>query len=462
MVDDATSIIQKIQQENVKFIDFRFTDLQGKFHHISMDASLFNEELLLNGIMFDSSSIAGWHSQNPDLLLIPDIETIHIDPFYAQSTMIFICNVYDPITLQPYNRDPRYTTKKAIEYLKKKEIGDTLLLGIKTDCFIFDNVHYTVSPTESGFTLESTEFANNGKNKGHYSNAKSGYTLPPQDKSHDMRSEIVSALNNIGVQITKYHNQANNAQHSFNLQHESLLRSSDNLQKYKYAVHQVANSYCKTATFMPKPIDNNNGSGMHLSMSIRKEDMPVFAGDECKGLSKTCLYYIGGIIKHAKALNALTNASTNSYKRLLTCCQSPVQLVYSTHNRSASCRIPYAKKADDQHIEIRFPDLTANPYLAPAAILMAGLDGIANKIHPGKPMDKNINELSSEGKKTIPRICYSLREALENLDNDREFLKKGNVFDDDQIDAFIKIKMKEVLRLEQSPSPVEFEMYYSI
>ncbi|OMH87421.1 type I glutamate--ammonia ligase [Candidatus Liberibacter asiaticus] len=458
MVDKATSIIQKIAQEKVKFIDLRFTDLQGKFRHISMNVSLFNENTLLNGITFDSSSIDGWHSKHPNLLLIPDIETMHMDPFYAQSTVAFICNVYDPITLQPYNRDPRYTAQKAIDYLQTTDIGDTLLLGITTEFFVFDNVHCTISPIKSGFALESTEFLQNGNNKGYDSHAKSSYTLPPQDKLHDMRSEIVSALNNIGVQITKYHNQINDAQHSFGLQSESLLHASDNLQKYKYSVYQVANSYCKIATFMPKPIASHNGSGMYLNMSIHKGEKAIFTGNQHDRVSLKGLYYLGGIIKHAKSLNALTNASTNSYKRLLTDSQSPTKLTYSTHNHSASCRIPYENKSDNKSIEIRFPDLSANPYLAPAAILMAGLDGIAKKIHPGK----NIDELSLEEQNTIPRICISLRESLENLDKDREFLKVGNVFDDDQIDAFINLKMKEVLKLESSPSPVEFEMYCSI
>ncbi|MBL0849328.1 MAG: type I glutamate--ammonia ligase [Candidatus Liberibacter ctenarytainae] len=465
--ESADTLIQRIQQEEVKFVDFRFTDLKGKFHHISMDSSQVSQDILLNGIKFNSSAINGWEStKKSDLILVPDISTIHMDPFYAQSTMILICNIYD-IEFQPYNRDPRHTAKKALEYLKKTEIGDTLFLGINTEFFVFDNVHYTNSPTESGFILESTEFPQNGysknndRNAGHHFNiCGNDALLPPQDKLHDMRSEIVSALKNIGVQVTRYNHTENAAQHAFDLQYESLLGSADNLQKYKYSAHQVANSYCKTATFMPKPIGSNNGSGMHLNMSIWKGETPVFVGDEYGGVSTTCLHYIGGIIKHAKALNALTNSSTNSYKRL-SGLESPVQLVYSTHHQSASCRISSEQHPTNKNIEIRFADLTANPYLAPAAILMAGLDGIINKIHPGQPIDQYLHAMSSTEQKKIPRICCSLREALNNLDSDREFLKAGNVFDDDQIDAFIGLKMEEIIRLEQNPVPVEFEMYYS-
>ncbi|AKK19717.1 type I glutamate--ammonia ligase [Candidatus Liberibacter africanus] len=458
MVDEAATIIQKIEQEKTKFIDLRFTDLQGKFLHISISTPLFNEDTLLNGIILDSSSIPGWDSQHLKLLLIPDMKTMHIDPFYAQSTIAFICNVYDPVSLKPYNRDPRYTAQKAIDYLQLVGIGDTLLLGITAEFFIFDSAHCTMSPIKSGFSLESTELSKNETNKGYIPNTKSGYTLSPEDKSHDLRSEIVSALNNIDVQITKYQNQAHDAQHSFSLQLESLLQASDNLQKYKYSVHQVANSYCKTATFMPKPLAYHNGSSMYLNMSIHKGGKEVFAGNQYEGLSETCLYYLGGIIKHAKALNAFTNPSTNSYKRLLSDHQSPIKLSYSMHNNASSCRIPLNNQLEHKNIEIRFADPSANPYLASTAILMAGLDGIAKKIHPGK----NFDELSLKEQMKVPKISSSLRESLKNLNSDREFLKVGNVFDDDQIDAFINLKNNEVLRLEQTPCPIEFEMYYSI
>ncbi|MEG8099398.1 type I glutamate--ammonia ligase [Candidatus Liberibacter brunswickensis] len=455
--EDTATIIQKIEEEKVKFVDLRFTDLQGKFLHISMDTSLLNEKFLLNGIILDSSSINGWDSKSLNLTLIPDIKTMHIDPFYAQSTMAFICDVYDTATLKPYNRDPRYTTKKAIDYLQKTEIGDTLLLGITADFFIFDSVHCAMSHVKSGFSLESAEFPQNIDNRVYNPNVKSAYILPPQDRLHDMRSEIMSSLNSIDVQITKYQNKSNHAQHSFSLKSEALLNASDNLQKYKYSVHQVANSYCKTATFMPKPIRHNEGSSMYLSMSIYKGEQEVFKGNHYEGLSQTCLYYLGGIIKHAKALNAFTNSSTNSYKRLLSDYKPPIKLTYATYNHSASCRIPFDNNSDNRKsIEIRFPDPSSNPYLAFTAILMAGLDGIAKKIHPGE----NLDELTSEEQKKVPRICSSLRESLENLDSDRKFLKVGNVFDDDQIDAFINLKKNEVLRLEQTPCPVEFEMYY--
>lgn len=468
MVDKAAKIIQKIKQEKVKFVDFRFTDLKGKFHHISMDSSLITTDLLLNGILFDGFSIDGWQTvKRSDLLLIPDMGTIHIDPFYAQSTIVLICDIYDAITTKPYNRDPRYTVKKAIEYLKSTKIGDTLFLGIDTEFFVFDSVNFIVLPAEAGFVLESSEFPRSRQNKerntGHNIDINnSGYPLPPQDRLHDMRSEIVTALKNIGVLVTQYNHKENAAQHAINLQFDTLLCSSDNIQKYKYTVRQVADSYCKTATFMPQPINSHNGSGMNLNMSIYKNKIPIFAGDVYEGFSNNCLYYIGGIIKHAKAINALTNSSTNSYKRLLYCNESPIQLGYSNHNRSAYCRIPFEAKTSDKQIEIRFADLTANPYLAPTAIIMAGLDGIKNQINPGQPIDKNICEMSQEEQREIPRMCNSLRESLENLDKDREFLKAGNVFDDDLIDSFIALKMEEVMRLEKNTSPVEFEMYYSI
>ncbi|MBA5724126.1 type I glutamate--ammonia ligase [Candidatus Liberibacter sp.] len=460
-------VMQSIKKEDIKFVDFRFTDPNGKFHHISIDGSFIDEDLLRNGITFDGSSIRGWKSINQsDMLLIPDMSTIHMDPFYTQSTMALICDVYDPISLKPYNRDPRHTAKKAVEYLQKTGIGDTLFLGPEIEFFIFDSAYFTTLPTESGFVLESSELPQNGKNSGrstgHRPDIKGGYVpLPPQDSLHDMRSEMLNSLKKMGIRVEKHHHEVAAAQHELGLQFDTLLCSSDNFQKYKYAVHQIADSYCKTATFMPKPISSTNGSGMHLNMSIWKDSNPVFAGNEYGGLSQTGLYYIGGILKHAKALNALTNASTNSYKRLVSGFEAPVQLVYSAHNRSAACRIPFGQEPNSKRIEIRFADPAANLYLASAAILMAGLDGITNKIHPGKPMDRNLYDISPEEEKTMPRICGSLREALENLDVDREFLKVQGVFDDDQINAFIKMKMEEVIRLEKSPHPIEFEMYYS-
>ncbi|MBY7648963.1 MAG: type I glutamate--ammonia ligase [Candidatus Liberibacter europaeus] len=462
-----SDFIQRIEKEDIKFVDFRFTDPKGKFHHISIDGSFIDEDLLRDGIVFDGSSITGWKSINQsDMLLIPDMSSLHQDPFYNQSTMAVICDVYNPISLEPYNRDPRYIAKKSLEYLKKTGIGDTLFLGPEIEFFIFDSASYKSLPTEAGFILESSELPQNEKNSGrstgHRPEIKGGYVpLPPQDSLHDMRSEMLTSLKKMGMRVEKHHHEVGAAQHELGLQFDTLLRSSDNFQKYKYAVHQVANSYCKTATFMPKPIGSTNGSGMHLNMSIWKDKTPIFVGNEYCGLSQNCLYFIGGILKHAKALNAFTNASTNSYKRLVPGFEAPIQLVYSSHNRSAACRIPFGKKPASKRIELRFADPTANMYLASAAILMAGLDGIENKIHPGEPIDKNLYDLSTEEGKAIPKICCSLREALENLNDDREFLKVNNVFDDDQIDAFIKIKMDEVTNLERAPHPIEFEMYYS-
>ncbi|WP_187288007.1 type I glutamate--ammonia ligase [Candidatus Liberibacter americanus] len=466
-MDEANKIIQKIKQEDIKFVDFRFTDLKGKFHHISMDSFLISAELLLNGILFDASSIEGWKSVKlSNLVLMPDLKTMHIDPFYAQSTMVLICDIYDSINNKPYSKDPRHIAKKAIEYLKNTKIGDKILLEMETEFFIFDSVNFKVLPEEAGFALESSEFPliglNIERNTGNNIDRNNGgYTLPPQDRLHDMRSEIVTSLKNMGVIVTKYHHKENPAQHVMSLQFDTLLHSSDNIQKYKYAVRQVADSYCKTASFMPKPTNSNNGSGIHLNMSIHKNEIPIFAGDAYEGFSNNCLYYIGGIIKHSKAINALTNSSTNSYRRLLYFNDSQIQLGYPNNNRSVSFRIPFDKKISDKQINIRFPDLTSNPYLAPIAILMAGLDGIKNQINPRKNI-KNTSKIYQKELIKSPKMCNSLRESLENLDKDRDFLKEGNVFDDDLIDSFIEFKMKEVMRLEKSPSPIEFEMYYSI
>ncbi|MBC7283067.1 type I glutamate--ammonia ligase [Hoeflea sp.] len=466
----ATELLKQIKDNDVKFVDLRFTDPKGKMQHVTMDVSCVDEDMFSDGVMFDGSSIAGWKAINEsDMVLMPDCGTAHMDPFFAQSTMAVFCDVLDPITGEAYSRDPRTTAKKAEAYLQASGLGDTVYIGPEPEFFIFDDVKYKADPYNTGFKLDSTELPSNDDtdyetgNMGHRPRVKGGYfPLPPIDSAQDMRSEMLTVLAEMGLTVEKHHHEVASSQHELCMVFDTLTRMADKTQIYKYGVHQVAHAYGKTATFMPKPVFGDNGSGMHVHQSIWKGGKPTFAGDEYAGLSETCLFYIGGIIKHAKAINAFTNPSTNSYKRLVPGYEAPVLLAYSARNRSASCRIPFGSSPKSKRVEVRFPDPTANPYLAFAAMLMAGIDGIKNKIHPGKAMDKDLYDLPAKELKKIPTVCGSLREALENLDKDRKFLTAGGVFDDDQIDAFIELKMAEVMRFEMTPHPVEFDMYYSV
>ncbi|KTQ88909.1 glutamine synthetase [Aureimonas ureilytica] len=466
----ANDILKQIKDNDVKFVDLRFTDPRGKLQHVTMDVTMIDEDIFSEGTMFDGSSIGGWKAINEsDMILMPDPETAHMDPFFAQSTMVIICDILDPVSGESYNRDPRSIAKKAEAYLAQSGIGDTAYFGPEAEFFIFDDVRYKADPYNTGFKLDSTELPSNDDseyetgNLGHRPRVKGGYfPVPPIDSCQDMRSEMLTVMAEMGVKVEKHHHEVAAAQHELGVKFDTLVKNADNMQIYKYVTHQVANAYGKTATFMPKPIFGDNGSGMHVHQSIWKGGKPTFAGNEYAGLSENALYYIGGIIKHAKAINAFTNPSTNSFKRLVPGYEAPVLLAYSARNRSASCRIPIGQSPKAKRVEVRFPDPTANPYLAFAAMLMAGLDGIKNKIHPGAAMDKDLYDLPPEELKQIPTVCRSLREALESLDADRDFLKAGGVFDDDQIDAFIELKMTEVLRFEMTPHPVEFDMYYSI
>ena len=465
----ANDILKQIKDNDIKFVDLRFTDPKGKLQHVTMDVVCVDEDMFADGVMFDGSSIAGWKAINEsDMVLMPDPATAHIDPFFAQSTLVVLCDILDPVSGEAYNRDPRGTAKKAEAYLKASGIGDTVFVGPEPEFFVFDDVKYKADPYNTGFKLDSSELPSNDDtdyetgNLGHRPRVKGGYfPVPPIDSLQDMRSEMLTVLAEMGVVVEKHHHEVAAAQHELGVKFDTLVSSADKMQIYKYVVHQVANAYGKTATFMPKPIFGDNGSGMHVHQSIWKGGKPTFAGDEYAGLSETCLYYIGGIIKHAKAINAFTNPSTNSYKRLVPGYEAPVLLAYSARNRSASCRIPYTTSPKAKRVEVRFPDPMANPYLAFAAMLMAGLDGIKNKIDPGPAMDKDLYDLPKEELKQIPTVCGSLREALENLDKDRAFLKAGGVFDDDFIDAYIELKMTDVMRFEMTPHPVEFDMYYS-
>jgi glutamine synthetase len=391
-----------------------------------------------------------------------------MDPFFAQSTLVILCDIVDPVTGEGYNRDPRSIAKKAEAYMQASGVGDTIYVGPEPEFFVFDDVKFASEPYNTGFKLDSVELPSNMDtdyetgNLGHRPRTKGGYfPVPPIDSEQDMRSEMLTVMKEMGVKVEKQHHEVAAAQHELGVMFDEMTINADKVQIYKYVVHQVANAYGKTATFMPKPVFGDNGTGMHVHQSIWKDGVPTFAGDEYAGLSETCLFYIGGIIKHAKALNAFTNPTTNSYKRLVPGYEAPVLLAYSARNRSASCRIPFGTSPKAKRVEVRFPDPMANPYLAFAAMLMAGLDGIKNKIHPGKPMDKDLYDLPPKELKKIPTVAASLREALDCLNKDRKFLTAGGVFDDDQIDAYIELKMEEVIRYEHTPHPVEFDMYYS-
>ena len=453
----ADKLIKMMKDEDVQYVDLRFTDPRGKMQHVTFHKNMVEDDFFSEGQMFDGSSVAGWKAINEsDMLLMPDQDSAIIDPFFQQTTLAVMCDVLDPITGQPYNRDPRTTAKKDEAYVKAAGVGDTVFFGPEAEFFVFDDVRWSVEPHNTGYSFDSTELPiNTGKeypmgNMGHRPGPKGGYfPVPPIDSEQDMRGEMLSVMFDIGLDPEKHHHEVAPAQHELGLKFSTLTVMADRLQLYKYVIHNVAASYGKTATFMPKPMFADNGSGMHVHQSIWNGGKPLFAGDKYAGLSETCLYYIGGIIKHAKALNAI-----NSYKRLVPGYEAPVMLAYSARNRSASIRIPFGSNPKAKRIETRFPDPAANPYLAFAALLMAGLDGIENKIHPGDAMDKDLYDLPPEEAKAIPQVCGSLREALAALDADRKFLTKGGVFDDDQIDAYIELKMEENMRYELHPLPV--------
>jgi glutamine synthetase len=453
----------------VNFVDLRFTDPRGKWQHLTMTAEFIDDDAFADGIMFDGSSIAGWKAINEsDMALIPDAGTAVMDPFSAQPALIMFCDVVEPSTGQPYLRDPRSIAKKAEAYLSSTGIGDTVYIGPEPEFFVFDDVRFDVGMNNCFYEFSSEEGPYvTGRilpegNAGHRPPVKGGYfPVPPVDSAMDLRAEMVSVMQDMGLKMDKHHHEVAPSQHELGLTFDTMLRSADNVQIYKYCVHMVAHTYGKSATFMPKPVAGDNGSGMHTHQSIWKDGKPAFAGTGYADLSEAALYYIGGIMKHAKAINAFTNPSTNSYKRLIPGFEAPVLLAYSARNRSASCRIPFATNPKGKRVEVRFPDATCNPYLGFAAMLMAGLDGIQNKIHPGDAMDKNLYDLPPEELQNVPTVCGSLREALDALDADRDFLKKGEVFTDDLIDGYIQLKWEEVYNIEHTPHPVEFEMYYS-
>ena len=466
----VADVLKMVKDNEVKFVDFRFTDTKGKEQHVSVPIKAFSEDKFTEGHAFDGSSIAGWKGiEASDMLLMPDANTAFIDPFFDEATLVLSCDVLEPSTGKGYDRDPRSLAKRAEAYLKASGIGDTAYFGPEPEFFIFDSVEWNVDMSGSSCKVFSEEAAWStgekfeGGNLGHRPPVKGGYfPVPPVDQLQDIRSAMCLALEDMGVEVEVHHHEVANAgQCEIGTKFSTLTQRADWTQILKYAVHNVAHSYGKTATFMPKPIVGDNGSGMHVHQSIWKDGKNLFAGNGYAGLSEFALYYIGGIIKHARALNAITNPGTNSYKRLVPGFEAPVKLAYSARNRSASIRIPYVQSDKGRRIEVRFPDPTANPYLAFAAMMMAGLDGVQNKIHPGDPSDKNLYDLPPEEDAKIPTVCSSLDQALEHLDKDREFLTRGGVFSNDMIDAYIELKMQEVTRFRMTTHPVEYDMYYS-
>ena len=469
MATKPKDIIARIKENDIEWVDLRFTDPKGKWQHLTMCAGVIDEDALEDGLMFDGSSIEGWKAINEsDMILKPDLDAVYDDPFSATPMLVMFCDIVEPSTGEGYARDPRTTAKRAEAYVASTGIGDTVYVGPEAEFFMFDDVRFETGYNKSGFEIDDIELPTNtgrsyeGGNLGHRPRAKGGYfPVAPVDSAVDIRAEMVSTMLEMGLPCDKHHHEVAAAQHELGLTFGTLTETADRMQIYKYVVHQVAHAYGKTATFMPKPIRQDNGSGMHTHISIWEKGKPLFAGNGYAGLSDMCLYFIGGVIKHAKALNAFTNPTTNSYKRLVPGFEAPVLLAYSSRNRSASCRIPYGAGAKAKRVEFRFPDAMANPYLCYSALLMAGLDGIQNKIHPGDAMDKNLYDLPPEELAEVPTVCGSLREALDSLMADHDFLLKGDVFSKDQIEAYVELKWDEVYRFEQTPSPVEFDMYYS-
>ncbi|MGH1403299.1 MAG: type I glutamate--ammonia ligase [Alphaproteobacteria bacterium] len=462
-------LIKFVQEQDVQFIDFNFTDIRGQWHHTAQHVATLNKDLVEGGIYFDGSSIAGWQDINEsDMLLKPDISRVTYDPFAAQKTIKVFCDVYDPITNKPYILDPRSIAKAAESHLKKSGVGDAAYFGPEPEFFIFNDVKVNIQPSHVTYRLDSEEGPYNAGrdypsgNMGHRPDMKGGYFPDsPVDSLSDIRGEMLTVLESMGVNVEKHHHEVAPSQCELGIQFDHLLRSADNVQLYKHTVKNVANSYGRSATFMPKPVNGDNGSGMHVHQSIWKSGKPLFAGQSYADMSETALYYIGGVLKHARALNAFTNPTTNSYKRLTPGYEAPVLLAYSARNRSAACRIPISAGAKSKRIEIRFPDPMANPYIAFSAMLMAGLDGIENKIHPGEAMDKNLYTLPEGELEKIPHVCHSLRDALNALEADHAFLLKGDVFTREFLGSFTALKQEELERYEMTTHPIEVSMYYS-
>ncbi len=468
-MSDSKNVLKTIKDEEIEYVDLRFTDPRGKMQHVTVLSDEVDEDFLDEGFMFDGSSIAGWKAiDQSDMKLMPDASSAYMDPFYAEKTVCLHCSVVEPDTGEGYNRDPRSIAQKAEAYLKSSGIGDVSYWGPEAEFFVFDNVRFANTMNKVSYEVDAADAAWNTDaefemgNMGHRPGVKGGYfPVPPVDSAQDLRSEMLSTMKRIGMKVDKHHHEVASCQHELGLVFGTLTKQADDLQKYKYVIHNVAQAYGKSVTFMPKPIYGDNGTGMHVNMSIWKGNKPIFAGDKYADLSDEALYYIGGILKHAKALNAITNPATNSYKRLIPGFEAPVLRAYSARNRSGCVRIPWTESAKAKRVEARFPDPSANPYLAFAALLMAGLDGIKNKIHPGDPHDKDLYDLPPEELAGIPTVCGSLREALGELESDMDFLLAGDVFSRDMLEGYMALKWEEVYRFEHTPHPVEFQMYYS-
>jgi len=465
----ASDVIKTMKDEGVEYLDIRFTDPRGKLQHVTVMENQVDEDFFDEGFMFDGSSIAGWKSiDQSDMKLMPDTKSAYMDPVYAEKTMAVHCSIVEPDTGELYDRDPRGTAEKAEAYLKETGIGDTAFFGPEAEFFLFDDVRYSTEMNKVSYEVDALDASWNTDteyemgNMGHRPGVKGGYfPVPPVDDGQDIRSEMLSTMKRIGMNVDKHHHEVASCQHELGLIFAPLTEQGDHLQKYKYVIHNVAHAYGKSATFMPKPIAGDNGTGMHVNMSIWKDGKPLFAGDKYADLSDEALYYIGGVLKHAKALNAFTNPSTNSYKRLIPGFEAPVLRAYSARNRSGCVRIPWAESPKAKRVEARFPDPSANPYLCFSALLMAGLDGIKNKIHPGEPMDKDLYDLPPEELEGIPTVCASLREAMDELEADMDFLLAGDVFTKDQIEGYMELKWEEIYAYEHTPHPMEFKMYYS-
>jgi glutamine synthetase len=465
----ADTMLKTISDEGVEYVDIRFTDPRGKLQHVTVMADQVDADFIEEGFMFDGSSIAGWKSiEASDMKLMIDTDSAYVDPFYAEKTLCVHCSVVEPDTGEAYERDPRGTAEKAEAYLKSSGVGDVAYMGPEAEFFLFDNVKFSNEMNKVSFEVDALDAAWNTDtdyemgNTGHRPGVKGGYfPVNPIDDGQDIRSEMLSTMKRLGMKVDKHHHEVASCQHELGLIFNSLTKQGDELQKYKYVIHNVAQAYGKSATFMPKPVAGDNGTGMHVNMSIWKGGKPLFAGDKYADLSQEALYYIGGILKHAKSLNAFTNPSTNSYKRLIPGFEAPVLRAYSARNRSGCVRIPWTESPKAKRVEARFPDPSSNPYLCFSALLMAGLDGIKNKINPGEAMDKNLYDLPAEELADIPTVCGSLREAIEELQKDHDYLLAGNVFTKDQIDGYIELKMEEIESYEHTPHPVEYGMYYS-
>jgi len=471
MAKTVADVMKMVKENEVKFVDFRFTDTRGKWQHITAPVSQFDESKFEEGQAFDGSSIAGWKGiEASDMLLMPDPNSALIDPFFEEVTLVLICDVIEPTDGKAYERDPRSIAKRAETFLKQSGVGDTAYFGPEPEFFLFDEVRWSTEPNNTFYAINDYEGPWNsgekieGGNRGHRPRVKGGYfPVPPVDSTHDMRSEMCLLLEAVGIPVEVHHHEVAGAgQCEIGTKFSTLVERADWTLLQKYVIHNVANAYGKTATFMPKPYAGDNGSGMHVHQSIWKDGKNLFAGTGYAGLSDLALYYIGGIIKHARALNAITNPTTNSYKRLVPGFEAPVKLAYSSRNRSASIRIPHVASDKGRRIEARFPDPMANPYLCFSALMMAGLDGVENKIHPGEAATKDLYHLPPEEDALVPTVCHSLDQALEYLDKDRAFLTKGGVFTDSMLDAYIELKMGEVTRFRQAVHPIEYEMYYSL